>query len=33
MNGDACADYTHEAIIISKSWMIIMKNRITFHVR
>lgn len=33
MNGDACADYTREAIVIFKSWMIIMKNRITFHVR
>lgn len=33
MNGDTCADYTREAIVIFKSWMIIMKNRIIFHVR
>lgn len=33
MNDDACADYTREAIVIFKSWMIIMKNRIIFHVR
>lgn len=32
MNGDACADYTREAIVIFKSWMIIMKNRTILHI-